>query len=88
MKATIAACQPWFEIRLWASGDASINPSEPTDPTAPIARVRRAGDTVRDATFIATLEAVHERARPMQRPVPTMSREIDVACKDNQSPST
>ena len=88
MKASIADCQPLLPISPWASGEASISPSEPTAPTAPIANVRLAGDTVREVTFIATLDALHDSASPMHRPVPTVSRAADVACSDSHSPST
>ena len=68
-----AICQPAFEMRVCAMGDAITSPSEPSADTIPIVTLRRAGVTARDATLMATLEAVHDSARPMKMPDPRVS---------------
>lgn len=77
-KPISATCQPAVEISVCASGDAITRPSDPAADTAPMATLRLAADTVRDVTVIVMLEAVHDNARPMQRPAPMVNTSADV----------
>src|ERR1700704_6675568 len=77
-KPISATCQPAVEINVCASGEAITRPSDPAADTAPMATLRLAAETVRDVTVMVMLEAVHDNARPIQRPAPMVKTSADV----------
>src|SRR4051794_13243563 len=77
-KPISAVCQPAVEISVCASGEAITSPSDPAADTAPIATLRLAAETVRDVTVMVMLEAVHDKASPMQRPQPRVKTSAEV----------
>src|SRR3954471_22567191 len=72
-KPISATCQPAVEISVCASGEAMTSPSEPAADTAPMATLRFAAETVREVTVMVMLEAVQDKARPMQSPQPMVN---------------
>jgi hypothetical protein len=54
-------------------GEAMVKPKEPMADTAPIAAPLLMGLTVRAVMFIAMLEAVHDKAMPTQKPIPSVT---------------
>ena len=82
-----AICQPPREMRICAIGEAITRPSEPSADTMPMVTLRRAGVTAREATLMATLEAVQESARPTQMPEPSIRCRAEVALIMRPSPA-
>jgi len=79
MNATIAVCQPLLVIKVCASGEAIISPTDPIADTAPMAALRLSGVTVCDVTVIAMFEVVQDSARPRHRPTLKMSSAAEAA---------
>ena len=67
-------------------GEAMVKPKEPMAETAPMAAPRLRGLTVRAVIFMAMLDAVHDKAMPTQKPMPSVTIQAASANVKKSSP--
>ena len=85
-KPTKAVCQPAVLIKCCAKGEARVSPKEPNAETEPMAMLRLAGETVLAVTLMAMFDAVHDRASPTHRPMPSVTLQAEVAVMAKAKP--
>ena len=81
-----AACQPEVLIRCCARGEAKVKPKEPKADTEPMAMLRCRGETALAVTLMAMLDAVHDKAKPTHRPMPSVTPQADEAVRAKANP--
>ena len=67
-------------------GEAMVKPKEPMADTAPMAAPRLRGLTVRAVMFMAMLDAVHDKAMPTQKPMPSVTIHAESANLKKSNP--